>query len=847
MNIEEYIKQQKLEPLLQAKQVLTVYDPEQRYRDISLSMAQDRRVVVDATESSILSRAAALDALSKIGTKEVDELLVYVPTNAPLTDEQKQVDPFSIYAECGAVFPDPKKDSDSFLSICLTAKPDYAAQIRHIFEEDSNPSFAVIDAIGGGDSWPNLKSLLSTDSASEIILALLHPNDSQKEALNNSDKDPKIWISEAKRLFKSTIGLNTLKRSWTTISDELWRYILFSEFVFDLPEALPVKLQDVPRADNNAAPTIEQICARLRNDMRTRDVYIEKAQEVEEDLGLPVLCEGIGDLGVKDTFPFEERTFLTRAITAIQNYDMQSAQDIISRQSQSVWMSRGESQLQWDLLRSAVALLVSCAEHEGMISSKARDMEQLIELYTSQLREVDRLHREFEQAVTLCSGQDFEEITKPIQVQARQQYGKLMEKVQRLYTKYLQQEGWPILGHLPNTDVFDKLVAPKLQQNGYKVAYLMVDALRYELGMALKEQIEAEGVVEITTALAQLPSITLVGMASLLPGASTGFTLKKSGKDIVPYINDQEVKTVEQRMNLVRKRYGQRFEEGRLEKYARGTGKKVDDGIELFILRSVEIDSQFENHPETAPDAVASALKNIRTAILKLKDAGFNEVIIVTDHGFFMNTHAAAGDTCGKPQGDWKVVHERCLLGEGDSDINHYQVSAEQAGIKGDFRQLAGPLSFATYKSGMLYYHGGASLQECVVPVITVKLDTSKDNQVSVEKFKVNLNYKNGAKRITTRMPVVALTLETEDIFTLDAEVEVLLEAHDKKGNVVGEAKTGGMVNTATGTILLTPDNEQKVTLKMDMEFEGSFTLKALNPSTMAVYEQIELETDYTV
>lgn len=59
--------------------------------------------------------------------------------------------------------------------------------------------------------------------------------------------------------------------------------------------------------------------------------------------------------------------------------------------------------------------------------------------------------------------------------------------------------------------------------------------------------------------------------------------------------------------------------------------------------------------------------------------------------------------------------------------------------------------------------------------------------------------------------------------------------------------KPGGLVNTATGTIMMTPDNEQKITLKMDMEFEGKFILKAFNPSTMAVYEQIELETDYTV
>jgi len=31
------------------------------------------------------------------------------------------------------------------------------------------------------------------------------------------------------------------------------------------------------------------------------------------------------------------------------------------------------------------------------------------------------------------------------------------------------------------------------------------------------------------------------------------------------------------------------------------------------------------------------------------------------------------------------------------------------------------------------------------------------------------------------------------------------------------------------------------------MEFEGKFKVKALNPTTMAVYCQVELETDYTV
>src|SRR5262249_15501696 len=111
----------------------------------------------------------------------------------------------------------------------------------------------------------------------------------------------------------------------------------------------------------------------------------------------------------------------------------------------------------------------------------------------------------------------------------------------------------------------------------------------------------------------------------------------------------------------------------------------------------------------------------------------------------------------------------------------------------------------------------------------------------------VTLSYKNGAKRITTRLPVVDLVVETGDMLTLGEDIEILLEAHDRKGAVVGEAKPGGPVNAATGTITLKPGHGAQVTVRMEPDFEGKFTLKALNPVTLAVYTALELETDYAV
>jgi hypothetical protein len=52
---------------------------------------------------------------------------------------------------------------------------------------------------------------------------------------------------------------------WSAIANELWRFLLFSEFVFDLPEALLAAPADIPHAPVPARPLVEDLCDRLRN------------------------------------------------------------------------------------------------------------------------------------------------------------------------------------------------------------------------------------------------------------------------------------------------------------------------------------------------------------------------------------------------------------------------------------------------------------------------------------------------------------------------------------------------------------------------------------------------------
>ena len=845
MQISEFIQTEVLLPRVKRHGALVVYDAERRFRDLCHGLGSDGLHVVDAADSSIESREEALQALGALGSPNTNTagLVVYVPAPAPVTDEDRQRDPFSLYSVCGGIFP--HGDGDEYLSLCLKAKPDHATQIRAIFDKDPNPGFAVIDAVGGGLGWPALRALLRAESSRDILFALLAPNGRQQQDL----KGREAWAAEARDLLKVALGLKlkTRSKAWSPIADELWRFLLFSEFVFDLPEDLPAALADVPHAPESARPLVQDLCDRLRNDQRTRVIYIDKAEVVEKELNLPALCSGITDLGKRDTFPFEERTFFAGAVAALKDEDSDTVRSIVQRHSGSVWIGKGESQAQWGLVEAALELFDTCDDFERQLPDHSRSQEALIDFYLMGLREADRRQREFEQAVG--DHLDIEGAMADVVDQARACYRRLTEKVQLVFTKHLQTSGWPPSGRLANADVFDQLVAPRLQESGRRVAYFLVDALRYELGVALQQQLAEDDPVELLPAYAQLPSITLVGMASLLPGAGKRLNLaKKEGanKEIsfVPMMGDSTVANVNQRMEVLRKQYGDRFTELKLNDFVRSR-MELPGTVHLLVLRSVDIDSQLESNPETTLSLIHDTLKRIRVAIHKLKKAGFNDVVIATDHGFFLNAQAEAGDVCTKPAGHWVNVHERTLLGDGSADSHSFAVSAERLGIRSDFKQVAGPRSMAPYRAGMLYFHGGASLQEAVVPVLVGKLEAPE--QPAMHKAKVTLNYKNGAKRITTRLPVLDFLLESTDMFSQGEDFEILLEAHDKKGEVVGEAKLGGPVNAATGTVSLKPGEQLQVTLRMQIEFEGKFTVKALDPNTLAAFDTLELETDYTV
>jgi hypothetical protein len=108
------------------------------------------------------------------------------------------------------------------------------------------------------------------------------------------------------------------------------------------------------------------------------------------------------------------------------------------------------------------------------------------------------------------------------------------------------------------------------------------------------------------------------------------------------------------------------------------------------------------------------------------------------------------------------------------------------------------------------------------------------------------LSYRQGkADKITSRRPVLDLAWSQVDAFADEQEIEVAIEAVDSKGNIVGLVGSGQTVNPATQGVRIRPGLIVNVGLRMEDNFSGTFTVRALDPATQAIIADITLKTAY--
>src|SRR5690606_1748118 len=157
----------------------------------------------------------------------------------------------------------------------------------------------------------------------------------------------------------------------------------------------------------------------------------------------------------------------------------------------------------------------------------------IFQYYANELWQVDQAHRSFEKSVKEALSVN-DNLGMLIE-HTRKKYFGFWTKLQKSYQQLIQDNGWHFDKTLRNSRLFDKTIAPLLK-NGERIAYFMVDALRFELGKELARQLDQRFEVRLTPCVAFVPTVTRYAMAALLPGAERSLELKVNGKSLEPFL-----------------------------------------------------------------------------------------------------------------------------------------------------------------------------------------------------------------------------------------------------------------------------------------------------------------------
>lgn len=837
MKIEDYIRDTLRERLAKAES-LVLYDPQRRFHGPALGLASDICTVVDTSASSILGREAATAAWLALGRadKGTRQVLIYVPRAKPLTDPARQQDPFAVFAIGGAEFP--HGEGDTYLSLCLAAKPDHESRVYALFDGGAAPSFETVDALDLGTSWPKLRTLLEVESPREILVGLLSPTARQQTALG-ADKD---WVAEYRQFAQAALGLESHLQVGVLedVREELGRFVLFSEFVFDLQEPLPDALATVPRADPHRRALVYGVCEHLRDARTHQDDYIALANGVSAQLDLPARTAGLKEFGERDTFLFEERAHLKRCALAAQTGDYTTARTSIDQRRRSIWVQADARGATWVIADRGVALLQAVSDLDGELATVPKGLASLIHFYVDRGRRADTLHRHFERTVHDACG-EVEGLEALVDL-ARRRHRAFTDVVQKRLLQAVREEGWPVAGFTRHTQVFDQHVAPALTQ-GRKVALLMVDALRYELAAEFIGKLPDGMKVTLGPALGQMPSITAVGMAALLPAADGKLRLVAENGELVPSVNGKRVSNPAERIEYVRGIYGDRVTAVALDDLLKTPRyrPKLAETVHLLLVKSTDIDTAGEHLAGAALGLMGNVLERFLRALKVLQEMGFDQAVFAADHGFLLLGVQPPGDKVEKPQGQWPLSKVRCLVGTGAAGNGVLCLRKQDLGVHGDLEHLAVPDSLGAFTTGQTFMHSGLSLPEGLIPVVTVEL--GKASPADRSATQVRLQYRGGkTDRITTRRPMIEVVLFQQDL--LAGTLRFSLEAKAGK-KLVGQAAASTNVEPATGLVVIEPGAAVKVPLRMDEAFEGAFTVTAVDPVTQVTYDSLKLTTDY--
>lgn len=534
---------------------------------------------------------------------------------------------------------------------------------------------------------------------------------------------------------------------------KLFRQLLVTHFAKSLRGAVPpILAPHLITPPQRAYAFIDQ----WMRDQKDASGWQKLSEQIAEELNILQVIENLSPEVLFEAASFEvvDQVLIRACVKALRSptSDLTSWQAWLQTRRTLFWFDKYKAV--YYALDAAIELLTLKQQYVNGFSNSGLD---LFQAYSKRIYLFDRAYRKF----IFWSDRAFGDILK-----------NLIEDIENLYTQwYLEElgEAWSnalsvpsnsqYRWELPNipsqTQFYSRHVTPILEGSDREKAFIIIsDALRYEVASELTETIQKElrGDISIEPQFGVLPSVTKLGMAALLPGMKLELlpgesdvlrdNMSTQGTPARQKVLDQNSRVAATVLNA-KELLEMNTEQGRTA---------ISSARLIYIYHNIIDaigDKAASEHKvlEACEQAINELVKLVKKICNSLN--GTN-VLITADHGFlYQRRLISEAEKRPLPKSE-KVLetNRRYVLGnnlEVPGSL-YFSLPYESRGAIAIVPR--GSLRFAVQGAGAQYVHGGASLQEICVPVVTYHHQRAvKGDEGLARKVGVQINAR--ARRVT--------------------------------------------------------------------------------------------------
>ena len=309
---------------------------------------------------------------------------------------------------------------------------------------------------------------------------------------------------------------------------------------------------------------------------------------------------------------------------------------------------------------------------------------------------------------------------------------KFLSIINPKFTKKLAEKSIENVDVLKQWKFYKRFIQSSVKE--HKTAVIISDAFRYGCAVELFAEFEKDPKREpvIKPMISSIPSYTALGMASLLPNKEIRYD------DEIILIDGMKCKSTEERNNILNSNINDvmaiQYED--FDKLNTDEKKELLKGLKLIYIYHNKIDAIGDHAPSENDvfNAAQETIAELNHLVTTLTNLNFAHSYITADHGFIYKRDKLEEHDKVNLDKFSEKKHKRFILSEEPLEIEGaVSLSMDYLGMDLYANVPIGADVFKAQGAGLNFVHGGASLEECIVPLLEVRGGKGAKNQKTVE------------------------------------------------------------------------------------------------------------------